>query len=316
MIRLPAPRFEVMAEGLAFPEGPVALPDGSVVLSEIAARRVTHVRPDGRVRTLAEPGGGPNGLAVAPDGSLWCCNGGGTRFRDLGDGLLQPWGASEDWSGGRVERIAPATGRVERVFDAVEGHAVTSPNDLCFDAFGGCYVTDLGKTTGRSRALGGVAYAPADGSAPPRWAVWPVETANGLGLSPDGSALHVAETITARLWSFPVGAPGEVAVADSRWERGRLLAAPGGLWAFDGLAVQADGAVCVATLLDGGITRARPGGGEAEHLPLPDMYVTNLCFGGPGRRTAYVTLSSRGLLLRAAWDAPGLPPAFHDRIAL
>ncbi len=308
---LPTPRFEVMAEGLGFPEGPVALPDGSVILSEIARRRVTRVRPGGAPQVVAEPSGGPNGLAVAPDGSLWCCNGGGTRFREFG-GLLQPWGAADDWSGGRVERIDPVTGAVERVFDLVEGHPITSPNDLCFDAGGGCYVTDLGKSRGRVRHLGGLAYAAADGAA--RWAAWPVETANGVGLSPDGRTVHVAETITGRLWSFPVEAPGRLALRDSRWERGRLLAAPGGQRPFDGLAVEAGGAVCAATLVDGGVTRAHPDG-ALEHIPLPDAYVTNICFGGRDARTAFVTLSSRGLLLRVEWDAPGLLPRFHDRIA-
>ena len=312
MESLPAPRFEVMTEGLGFPEGPVVLPDGSVILSEIARRRVVRVRPDGAVQVIAEPGGGPNGLAVAPDGSLWCCNGGGTRFRDV-DGLTQPWGASDDWSGGRIERIDPRTGVVERLFDTVEEELITSPNDICFDAAGGCYVSDLGKTQGRTRALGGIAYAPASNAAA-RWAVWPVETANGVGLSPDGSELHVAETITGRLWSFPLASPGQPTVRDSRWQRGRLLAAPGGQRPFDSLAVQADSAVCVATLVDGGITRAHADG-RLEHIPLPDTYVTNLCFGGRDARTAFVTLSSRGLLLRVEWDSPGLLPHFHDRIS-
>jgi gluconolactonase len=87
-----------------------------------------------------------------------------------------------------------------------------------------------------------------------------------------------------------------------------------GLAGFDSLALQADGAVCVATLVSGGITRAHADGGT-EHigLPLHDPYTTNLCFAG---RTAFLTLGGRGVLLRAEWDAEGLAPHFFDRIAL
>jgi gluconolactonase len=150
-----------------------------------------------------------------------------------------------------------------------------------------------------------VYYARADGSAI-RVGAYPMETPNGIGLSPDGRRLYVAETLTARLWAFEVVEPGVLRVRDSRWAKGELLAAPGGLRGFDSLAVQADGAVCVATLVEGGITRVSPDGGGVEHFALPDMYVTKLCFGGPDMRTAFVTLSSTGRLVAVDWDAPGL----------
>jgi gluconolactonase len=305
-------RFEVMADGLAFPEGPVALPDGSVVLSEIAARRVTHIRPDGRRGVVAEPGGGPNGLAVGPDGALYCCNGGGTRFRDR-DGIREPFGASDDWSGGRIERIDPRSGRVDRLYEACDGHPLSSPNDLVFDAFGGFWFSDLGKVRGRVRELGGVLHAAADGSriAAP---IFPMEAPNGVGLLPGDAGVVVAETVTGRLWRFPLTAPGEAVVADSRWAKGELMVGLPGLAGFDSLAVQADGAVVVATLVTGGLTRVRPDG-RAEHIGLPvhDPYTTNICFLG---RTVFVTLGGRGLLLRGTWDTEGLTPHFFDRIAI
>lgn len=60
-----------LADGLAFPEGPVALADGSVILVEIAAGTVTRVNPDGSKTIVARPGGGPNGAAIGPDGKCW-----------------------------------------------------------------------------------------------------------------------------------------------------------------------------------------------------------------------------------------------------
>jgi gluconolactonase len=298
------PAFREVARGLLFPEGPVAMPDGTVLVSEIARGTVTRVLPDGTSRIVARPGGGPNGLALGPDGAVYCCNGGGTRFREL-DGVLQPWGAAPDYAGGWIDRIEPATGEVRRLYESCDGHRLSSPNDIVFDADGGFWFTDLGKTSARARERGGVYYARADGSAI-ACAAYPIETPNGIGLSPDGKRLYVAETLSARLWAFEVTGPGELRLRDSRWAPGELLAAPGGLRGFDSLAVQADGAVCVATLVAGGITRASADGMRVEHIPLPDMYVTNLCFGGPGMRTAFITLSSTGRLVAADWDAAGL----------
>jgi gluconolactonase len=294
-----------VATGLLFPEGPVALPGGDVLVSEIARATVSRVGADGTVFIIASPPGSPNGLAFGPDGALYACNGGGAHFREL-DGILQPWGAPGDHAGGWIDRIDPATGEVRRLYDSCDGHRLSAPNDLVFDSHGGFWFTDLGKTKPRSRDRGGIYYALADGSSI-RCAAYPVETPNGIGLSPDGRTLYVAETITARLWAFEVLEPGILKIHDSRWAKGELLAAPGGLLGFDSLAVQADGSVCVATLVEGGITRVSPDGRRVEHIPMPDMYTTNLCFGGPDLRTAYVTLSSTGRLVAVPWDAPGLP---------
>ena len=99
--------------GLQFPEGPVAMPDGSVLVVEIARRCVTRVLLDGAREVVATPGGGPNGLAIGPDGKCYVCNNGGFEFTwDEGYGLrpaLQAW----DYSGGRIERMDMAPGQIE-----------------------------------------------------------------------------------------------------------------------------------------------------------------------------------------------------------
>ena len=63
--------MEVIAEGLAFPEGPIAMPDGSVVLVELAGGRLTRVGTDGTISVIADLGGGPNGAAIGPDGYVY-----------------------------------------------------------------------------------------------------------------------------------------------------------------------------------------------------------------------------------------------------
>ena len=62
--------IEIIAEGLGFPEGPVVMADGSIILVEIQAGLISRIWGDGRREVIAEPGGGPNGLAIGPDGAL------------------------------------------------------------------------------------------------------------------------------------------------------------------------------------------------------------------------------------------------------
>src|SRR5450432_1950576 len=86
----------LLTNGLRFPEGPVAMPDGSVVLVEIAAGRITRVSQNGEKSVVATPGGGPNGLALGPDGALYCCNNGGFAWIEE-HGLLRPYGSPTDY---------------------------------------------------------------------------------------------------------------------------------------------------------------------------------------------------------------------------
>ena len=103
--------MRTMATGLSFPEGPVAMQDGSVVVVEIERQTVTRIRPDGRMEVIARTGGGPNGLAIGPDGAFYVCNNGGFAFR-YEQRLLRPAGVPSDYTGGRIERIDPGTGAV------------------------------------------------------------------------------------------------------------------------------------------------------------------------------------------------------------
>jgi len=297
----------VVATGLQFPEGPIAMPDGSVVLVEIRRQTLTRVGTDGRAEVIAHLGGGPNGAAIGPDGLCYVCNNGGFRWHSAG-GLTLPGGQGDDYTGGRIERVDLATGRVERLYDAVDGFPLRGPNDIVFDAHGGFYFTDLGK--GRSRDLdrGGVYYGRADGGGVKK-VLYHLMTPNGIGLSPDGRTLYVAETETARLWAWKIRAPGEVdpTPADSP-NGGRMLWASPTFVRYDSLAVEAGGNVCVATLHDAGVTVISPAGGRVEFVPVSsdDFLVTNLCFGGPDMRRAYVTCSGSGKLVELDWARPGL----------
>jgi len=297
--------LRVVASGLRFPEGPVAMADGSVVLVEVARGTLSRVRADGRVEVVAHLGGGPNGAALGPDGAVYVCNNGGFRWHEDRHGL-RPLGQAEDYSGGRIERVDLARGEARVLYSAGPDGPLKGPNDIVFDRAGGMWFTDLGKGRARDMDRGGVYYAAADGSAISE-AIYPMLTPNGIGLSPDESRLYVAETHTGRLWAFDLDAPGIVRRRRSPSPNGgELVAGLPGYQLFDSLAVDADGNICVATLFNGGISVISPDGRSVEHLPMPDDYTTNICFGGPDLRTAYIALSVSGRLVAVDWPKPGL----------
>ncbi len=300
------PKLREIASGLRFPEGPVAMSDGSVLVVEIEPARLTRVAPDGRKTTVSQHTGGPNGAAMGPDGKVYVCNNGGFNWHDDGTYGLRPTGQADDYSGGRIERVDLATGTIETLYTACDGQPLKGPNDIVFDAHGGFYFTDLGKTRAREMDRGAVYYARADGSLI-KAVAYPTMTANGCGLSPDGRTLYFVETEAARLWAMDILAPGEV--KREPWPSvhgGRLIGCPGGYQRFDSLAVDSAGNVCVATLINGGITVFSADGRGVKHIPMPDVYTTNICFGGPDLRTAYVTLSGSGKLVAFEWERPGL----------
>jgi gluconolactonase len=302
--------LRVVASGLQFPEGPVAMRDGSVVLVEIAAGTVTRVAPDGGTSILATPGGGPNGLAVGPDGAFYLCNNGGFVWHRR-EPPLRPIGTPDHYDGGRIERIDPQTGAVRMLYDRCGDHRLCGPNDIVFDTQGGFYFTDLGKTRRRDRDHGGIYYALADGSRIVEVA-HPVLTPNGIGLSPDGSTLYFAETETGRLWALDLAEPGVARKHPFPSPHGaRLVCGLPGFQRFDSLAVDRNGNICVATLVTGAITVISPTGQVLRQVQTGDPYTTNICFGGTDLRTAFITLSGIGQLVAMDWPDPGLPLAYE-----
>jgi gluconolactonase len=293
----------ILATGLKFPEGPAALRDGSVLVAEIAGGTIRKVAADGTVSVFAATGGGPNGLAFGPDGALYACNNGGNSYAS---GHFTATGPAADYDGGSIQRIDMATGAVRPLYTHCGANRLSSPNDLVFDGKGGFYFTDIGKKFARHRDNGGVYYALADGSHISEIA-YPFAAANGCGLSPDGRTLYVAETETSRVWAYDIEAPGVVKRAGFPSPNGgRLLCGLPGFQRFDSLAVDSAGNVCIGTLMTGQITVIAPDGTVLRQVRTPDIYPTNICFGGPGHRTAYVTLSETGRLLAIDWPVPGL----------
>jgi gluconolactonase len=301
-----------IAKGLRFPEGPIAMPDGTIVLVEIERQTLSRVHPDGRIDVIAKLDGGPNGAAIGPDGAAYVCNNGGFRWHEDRHGL-RPVAQADDYSGGRIERVDLDTGEARVLYTGTENGPLRGPNDIVFDRSGGMWFTDLGKARARDLDRGGVYYASADGTSI-REVIYPMLTPNGIGLSPDETRLYVAETQTGRLWAFDLEEPGLVRKQPFPSPNGgTLVAGLPGYQLFDSLAVDAEGNICVATLFHGGITVISPDGGRVEHVAMPDLYTTNICFGGSGLRTAFVTLSVSGRLVALDWPRPGLALNFLNR---
>jgi gluconolactonase len=292
----------VLAEGLHHPEGPVALPDGSVAVTEVTAGRVARVHPDGRVSIIVDLGGGPNGMAAGPEGALFVCNNGGHM-------------TPENRIPACIQRVDVESGKAEVLYEEHEGKPFVAPNDLVFDTTGAFWFTDMGASA--------IYYGQPDGSRL-RLADTRANMPNGIGLSPEGDVLYWAETFTRnvqrrRLTAFGemVYSPGcDILTVNSgasldRWSL--LVGLPHAL-ELDSMAIEANGYLCIGTLVDSGITVVNPKSGSYERHTLPeqlhDEAVTNICFGGADLQTAYITCSHTGRLISARWPRAGLELAF------
>lgn len=307
--------YRTITDGLRFPEGPIAMPDGSIILVEIEAGRLTRVLPNGAKEVVAEPGGGPNGAAMGPDGACYVCNNGGFNWAyDEEPGSIRPVGQADDYVTGRIERIDIETGKIETLYDNCNGNRLSGPNDIVFDRKGNMWFTDLGKARARDLDRGAIYWAKPDGSEI-REVIQPFTTPNGIGLSPDEKTLYVAETEGGRLFAYDIVSNGEVELLPypKSLNGGRYITSDTGMRRFDSLAVEDCGNVCVATLYTGGITVASPDGGTAEFVETGDGYTTNICFGGENLQKAYITLSWQGLLVKCDWPRPGLALNFLNK---
>jgi len=310
--------FDVIAEGLGFPEGPVIARDGAVLAVDIDRGTVVRAA-GGRVEVVATPGAGPNGMAIGPNGLAYIANNGGFLWTEV-NGIRIPidhlthTNEPPGFAGGWIERVDLRSGAVTRLYDQVGGRRLRGPNDLVFDEAGGLWFTDHGKSRRESVDRGGLYYVPPSPPGPPagpvREVAFPLLGPNGVGLSPDGRRVYVAETFTGRLWAWDLDAPGEVRAATGSIavrHGGRCVAATP--FSFDSLAVEDDGRIAIGAIGDG-IVVVTPDGEEADVFPIPGDVTTNIAFGGSDRRRAVITLSRSGRLIETTWPRPGL--ALHE----
>lgn len=345
MSLLNASSLAIVARDLEYPEGPVAEADGSVLLVEIKGERLTRVRPDGTKETVASLPGGPNGLAYGPSGKLYLCNNGGFDWQTIPipqtkQNLLLGVGEPDGYTGGSIQRIDPKDGSVETVYTEVSDRQdlagfgprkptastwdppfrLAGPDDLVFDSTGHFWMTDFGKTRERDRDVTGLYYGASDGSGITQMA-YPLDSPNGVALSPDGKRLYVSLSWWRMVIWFELDGPGSIVPNPGTLDGAHVLATD--LPPLDSMAIDEEGNLYVATLIPkgntplstGGITVISPEGKTIDYLdlaveglftPLP----SRVCFGGPDRKTAYITCGASGLLLEVEASVPGLAPAY------
>lgn len=300
--------WKLITTGLRFPEGPIWLPNGDVLVVEIERGTLTRVSPDGTKTVVGDCKGGPNGAAMGPDGKVYICNNGGFIWAEQ-DGMLFPGNQPPDYIGGRIQTVDLNTGEVKSLYTEFEGVGLRGPNDIVFDKNGGFYFTDLGKGRPESVDRGAIYYGKPDGS-PLVKVVGPLDHPNGISLSPDDKTLYVCETITGRVWEWTLESPGVVSQAGAMFAApggGRLTVSMPGYQLLDSMTVDSEGNLCLATLITGCVTVVSPKGEILRQVkpPKEDPLVTNVCFGGADLKTAFITVSANGELWSCDWPVPG-----------
>ena len=278
--------IELVTEGLRFPEGPIAMADGSVILTEIEGKCLTRVLPDGRKETVADTGGGPNGAAIGPDGAIYVTNNGGSFEFMKANGLNIPGPTPPSHKGGYIQRVDIKSGKVEEVYgpNSCAGGRLNGPNDLVFDRTGGMWFTDNGCSDEDGRKWGGVYYARPDGSKITRVREHMVSP-NGIGLSPDEKTLYVANSDPERaVWmAYPLKEDGTIGTGRVFFDATRGVKTLKGL--PDGLKVDRDGNLFATG--PGGVLIFAPDGTHLGTLNTGEA-TANVGWGDDGS-TLYIT---------------------------
>jgi gluconolactonase len=335
-----ASTLEVVCQGLGFSEGPIAMPDGTILLVDIKKQCLTRIRHDGSQELVAKVPGGPNGAAFGPDGRVYICNNGGFDWTEtpLPSGQIITVGEhqADGYKGGSVQALDLGSGTLETIYTDCEISTVMSglgprtpkelplpsslrgPDDLVFDAAGGFWIADFGKSRPRDKDTTGVYYARADGSYI-REKIFPLDGPNGVALSPAGDRLYVSLTFRRQLVYWELDGPGSIRPNPATIDGAYVLnaAMPGDL---DSIKVDEQGNIYALTILrkktpfcNGGVTVVSPKGEIIEffEIALPGKCVpmpSNLCWGEPDRMTAYITCGASDMLVKVRTSIPGLSP--------
>lgn len=289
-----------VASGFAFTEGPCIDGDGILYVVELSNHLVSRVI-DGKREIFAHLGGSPNGAAFGPDGDLYVTNGGNNWGPNVASRGIAGWGGA----GSYVQRV-DKDGWSRVILDEVDGRKLNSPSDLCVEADGGIYFTDPvwperfedGSPDASTVTGGDIWYIAPGGEATHchTGLLFP----NGVVVTPDRSALMVAETAGCKVWRFPILSPGVVGEPEVYVDLGE------GTWP-DGMCWDTRGRLLVAGFVSHKVYAVAPGGGSIEREIEFDDHVTNMCFGGEDMKTVFVTLPATGRVVSIEWDVPGLP---------
>jgi gluconolactonase len=284
----------LLASGLGFPEGPVVMPDESIVFCDGNTGELLRFA-GGEVATFARMGGSPWGAVLGSDGAIYVTQGGNVP------------GAPDQTAVAGIQRVT-ASGDVEMLAASIAGQALAGPNDLAFGPDGRLWFTDSGtehddRFAPGERAPGRLFVLDADGGELllERPDVYP----NGIAFDAQGR-LYWTESMAHRVCRLEAGG----ATTFCQLSDGHVP---------DGMAFAADGRLFVCTTISGGVTVLSADGEVLEEISLGE-HATNCIFAGPdlyvtATQVAEIHADQRtGTFWRVATDAGGPLPLLPGRI--
>lgn len=284
---LTAQEVEV-ATTVAFTEGPTVDTAGNVYFTETTSNRIMKLSADGKLSTFRAESNGANGLLLDPQGRLIACEGAG---------------------GGkpRVTRTDIATGKIEVIAENYRGEAFVAPNDVTIDNQGRLYFTDL---------PGGAIYRiDAPGKVERILNRPEIQNPNGIQISPDDRTLYFVEANQKEggarmIRAYDLAVDGTVRnmrvhynFYPGRSADGMSIDSAGNLWASAGLNRRRGTSETLDTKC--GVHVISPQGKLIRFIPIAEDTITNNAFGGPDRKTLYITAGKT--LFKIRTDVAGLP---------
>lgn len=258
----------------SFLEGPSFDREGNLYVVDVPYGRVFRVSPGGEVSLVTEYDGEPNGLKVHKDGRIF--------IADFRRGIML---------------LDPRTGAVTPVLERPNLDPFKGVNDLVFAGNGDLYFTDQGMT-GLQDPTGRLFRLRADGRL--ETLLDNVPSPNGLVLNPSETAVYLAVTRGNCVWRVPLLPDGGVTKV------GVFVQLSGGLGGPDGLALDEQGNLAIAHFGLGTVWLVSPLGEPLYRIRSgAGLATTNVAYGGPDRRTLYITESETGSILTARVDVPG-----------
>ena len=251
---------ELVKEGFVFTEGPLPMPDGGLLFTDIRASKIYKLDISGSITVFRDSTGNTNGLAYTPKGELIAAETGGKRLSISG-------------SDGRVRELTKGDGT----------QPLVAVNDVIADAKGGVYFTDPNVRPIVPGRKVYVYYVP-PGSRTARVVDDSMVRPNGLTLTLEGSTLLVDDTVDLVVSAFDVMPDGSLA---NKRPFARLRNIKEGADSgADGMAIDRDGRIYVTTVM--GVQMFNRTGEYLGTIPVPRK-ATNVAFSGPGKTTLYIT---------------------------
>jgi gluconolactonase len=283
-----APESKVsVAAGICFLEGPAVDAAGNVFFSDIQGSRILKMDTTGIVTTFREDSGRTNGNTFDAPGRLISCEG------------------AENGPGGRrrIVRTDMKTGKIEVLTERYEDKRYNSPNDVVVDPQGRIWFTDPLYAPDRSimeHEPEAVYRIDTDGKVKRVITQPAIGRPNGLAITPDGKTLYLVDSnyirpdANRKIWAFDIASDGSASKQRLVYDFGRgrggdgmRLDSQGNLWVAAGIAAPrtANESGDVPT----GVYVISPQGKMLGRIPIGEDVITNLAFGGPDKKTLYVT---------------------------